>query len=177
MPAIRVEVKVDTSKIQNLITSQIPFAVALSLTKVAQDAQQEIRRQLPQRFTIRNNFVSSGIRIIPATKTSLESAVFSKDDFVTLQEVGGLRRPVAGSHIAVPEAVHTNKPGIISHSNRPRQLLEKPRTFRALIGWDRRNLGRTRQEEEPDQVALCLEVYRSSTCEVRVRLDCEEGCD
>ena len=34
---------------------QVRFAAAQALTKTAQDAQEAVRRQLPDRFTIRSN--------------------------------------------------------------------------------------------------------------------------
>jgi hypothetical protein len=144
---LKVEVKVDMSK---LITGfrQVPFATALALTRTAQDAQLEVRRQLPQRFTIRNNFVSQGIRIVPATKTTLEAAVLSRDDFMVRQEKGGTKTPKDGRSIAVPENVRVNKRGIVTRANRPRQLLDKPRTFIATIRgvrgiWQRQTKNRT----------------------------------
>jgi len=108
---------------------QYPFAAAVALTRTAQDAQAEVRAGLPRRFTIRNRWVSQGIRIVPATKRRLESWVGSRDDFMALQETGGIKRP-RGEHLAVPtEKVRRRKRGLISKAQRPRRVLQKPKVF------------------------------------------------
>lgn len=152
---LRLEVKVDFSK---LVTGfkQVPFATALALTRTAQDAQFEVRRQLPSRFIIRNSWISQGIRITPATKSTLESAVYSKDDFMVRQETGGTKTPISGSSIAVPEAVRTNKRGIVTAANRPRALLNKPRTFIATIGGVRGIWQRTTKKRKPLRLLFAL---------------------
>lgn len=151
------ELKV-TLDISRLITgiNQVPFAAAMALTRTAQDAQLELRRQLPQRFTIRNTWVSQGIRIVPATKTSLQSVVFSRDDFMVRQETGGTKTPTSGSSIAVPEGVRVNKRGIVTAANRPRRLLEKPRTFIATIGGVRGIWQRTTKQRLPLRLLYAL---------------------
>lgn len=113
--------------------NQIPFATALTLTRIAQDAQLEVRRELGRRFFIRNTWVERGILFSPARKDTLVATVFSRDDFMVLQETGGTKTP-RGKSVAVPGDVRTNKRGIITQANRPRALLAKKNTFRAKIG-------------------------------------------
>jgi len=109
--------------------NQYPFAAAVALTRTAQDAQAEVRAELPTRFTIRNRWVSQGIRIVPAKKNCLEAEVGSRDDFMALQETVGIKRP-RGEPLAVPtEKVRRTKRGLISKAQRPRQVLQKPKVF------------------------------------------------
>lgn len=138
---VTLDVAVDVSKLQSCFR-QFPFASALALTRTAQDAQLEERRELPRRFTIRNNWVSQGIRIRQATKANLESVVFQKDDFMLLQETGGTHSP-RGANLAVPIAARENKRQIVPAGKRPNALKGKPGIFRAVIGtidglWQRR---------------------------------------
>lgn len=163
---MKIAVKVDTSKVflkQNL--TQVPFATALALTRTAQDAQAEVRRELTTRFTIRNNWVSQGIRIIKATKQNLEAVVYSKDDFMVLQEKGGAKTP-RGNSIAIPEGARTNKRGIVTAANRPGALRSRPGVFRARIGgldglWQRIR-GHKSKRRKGERVLKLLFVFKPS---------------
>lgn len=113
---------------------QIPFATALALTRTAQDIQSEVRRGLPQRFTLRNDWVRKGIRIERAEKRNLQAKVYTKDDFMVLQETGGSKTPIDGKSIAVPEGI-ADRARKITRSMRPRAMMDdKRKVFRATIG-------------------------------------------
>jgi hypothetical protein len=88
---------------------QLPFVVAASLTDTAKAAQHEVRRQMPRKFNLFNpKFLPSGVRIIPADKREAfpESVVYSRDDWMALQEEGGKKRPQRSAHLAIPTAAH-----------------------------------------------------------------------
>ncbi|MCW5737350.1 MAG: hypothetical protein KIS73_24705 [Enhydrobacter sp.] len=110
---------------------QVPFATARALTLTVRDAQTDIRAELPKRFTIRNSWVSKGIRIDPATKTKLEAAVGTLEPFMRLQETGGAGHARDASRKAVPKGAKRGKSGIIPKGQRPRALLNKPKHFLA----------------------------------------------
>jgi hypothetical protein len=120
---------------------QLPFATALALTRTAQAAQERVRNELPSHFTIRNSWVSKGILIERAEKKTLEATIFSRDDFMILQEKGGTKLP-RGRSLSVPIEAG-NKRGIVRTDQRPKALESKPDVFRATIGgldglWQRR---------------------------------------
>ncbi|MBF0171465.1 MAG: hypothetical protein HQK87_10345, partial [Nitrospinae bacterium] len=71
------------------LEKQLRFAAAQALTRTAQDAQEEVKRQLPERFTIRTGWLARGIRIRPASRNNLKASVLVKDAFMALQETGG----------------------------------------------------------------------------------------
>jgi len=128
---ITLEVKIDLAALNGKI-NQVPFAVALALTRTAQDAQAEVRRGLRSRFTLRNTFVEKGILFSAAKKDTLSATVYSRDDFMILQEKGGVKTP-RGSSLSIPIEAGTKK-GIIRGSDRVRALSSKPGVFRARIG-------------------------------------------
>ena len=73
------------NQVMRRVPEQTRFAAAVALTRTAQDAQKEVRRQLPSRFTIRTGWVAKGIRVKMARKNNLESVVWVKDWFMTIQ--------------------------------------------------------------------------------------------
>lgn len=107
---------------------QLNFAVAKSLTQTAKEVQEEVRKNLPERFTLRRErFIKSGIRFIPATKSKLEAVVYSRDDFMNLQEFGGLKtRRGGGQYLAIPTSMVRRTPkDIIRKADRPKNLGDK----------------------------------------------------
>ena len=116
--------------------NQIPFATALALTKTAQSAQKRIRRELPERFTIRNRFLERNVRIQAATKRRPEAAILwkppaSRSSFskaLALQETGGTRKP-KGRTIALPRGVKRGKGGTIGKAQRPARVLQRKNVF------------------------------------------------
>lgn len=135
---MNIDVRVDSSGLNKwlgfLAQDQIPYACARTLTTLAQDAQAEVRRQLPRRFTVRNTFVEKGVRIKAATKANLQSEVFANTegtfslDFMLLQEEGGAKRP-RGRSLAIPVGAKRSKRDIVTQANRPRAALSKKGVF------------------------------------------------
>ena len=115
------------------LEKQVRFAAAVALTRTAQDAQDEVRRQLPERFTIRTGWVAKGIRIKPTRKNDLEASVRVLDDFMALQETGGLRRSRSGEALAVPVGARPTPRSVTRPSKFPGRLLEKPNHFIAPL--------------------------------------------
>jgi hypothetical protein len=108
---------------------QVPFALARALTRTAQDAQGDVRTDLPRRFTIRNTWISRGIRITPASKTKPEAIVGSLEPFMARQETGGPKHARSHRHVAVPVKAKRNKRDIIPKGQRPAALKGKPAVF------------------------------------------------
>lgn len=108
------------------VAKQVEFAMASALTETAKRAQKESLKDIRQTFTVRNNWDSPsnamGIKVLPASKGDLESAVVTRADWLTLHEEGGAKIP-KGQHIAVPTSnVRRTKRDIIQRSQRPRNL-------------------------------------------------------
>lgn len=108
---------------------QVPFAIARALTMTARDAQTDVRAELPKRFTLRNNWVSSGIRIEPAKKGIPIAVVGSLEPFMERQELGGTKRARSHSRVAVPVKAKRNKRDRIPKGQRPAALKGKPRVL------------------------------------------------
>lgn len=123
-----IQIKIDQAAVQrqmnDLVADQLPYATSRALTWLAVDCQTEIKRQLPQRFTLRNAWVKKGVRMKAATKTRLQSEVFHLDDYMERQEDGGIKYPL-GRHLAIPVRVAGTARGIIKGNNRPKALLSK----------------------------------------------------
>jgi hypothetical protein len=94
-----------------LSDKNIRFATARALTMTARDAQTEIRKQLPQRFTIRRSWVSQGVRINKATPQSLTATVFHMDEYLIRQEAGGVKTGKAGGGNFTSDAIANSVKG------------------------------------------------------------------
>jgi len=114
---------------QKMTASNFKFAVAKSLTDLAQRSQERIRLEMPQRFILRRKWVQQGIRIKTATKSGLWSAVYSVDSggrrpFMSIQEFGGKKLPMKSKHVAIPlSAAQPNKRVLIRPEMKPKSLL------------------------------------------------------
>ena len=124
------QIEVDTEsprerfkRVMRRLPKQIRYASAVALTKTAQDAQQEVRKQLPSRFIMRSHWVPKGIRTRMATKTNLESKVRVIDDFMALQELGG------EGESSVPIGARPKPTSRTPPSKWPGALLKKPKHF------------------------------------------------
>ena len=123
----------NTRQTMGSLEKQVRFAAAVALTRTVKDSQEEVRRQLPERFTIRTGWVAKGIRIKPARKNNLEASVRVLDDFMALQETGGLRRSLSGEALAVPVGARPTPRSVTRPSKFPGRLLQKPRHFIASL--------------------------------------------
>jgi hypothetical protein len=119
-----------------LAMEQLPFATAVALTRVAQDARAEVVRNLPDHFKIRSKRVVAGVRIERANKKdwpNVHAKVGTADEFMALQVTGGTKRPQRGAaHIAVPTRLVTSRrtgSGAVPKPLKPRQLRNREDVF------------------------------------------------
>jgi hypothetical protein len=115
--------------------NQLPYAVVLSLTRTAQQAQDTIRNTvLPTRFTLRRAaFIKQGVRIQAATKTKLAATVQDIDYFMALQETGGQKIPY-GKYIAVPlSGARPTLTAIVNPANYPAAVMQRGGFIRGNI--------------------------------------------
>jgi hypothetical protein len=130
-----VDVSGAVAGLNDLEKTQIPFALARTLTGCVKVAQAKVQEGLGGKFTLRNQFTRQGIRIKPAEKNSgtLEADVHTDTanrttgapDYLLPQEEGGEKVPHAGgSYLAVPTRyLRQMAPGIIPAELRPKALL------------------------------------------------------
>ena len=82
--------------------TQVPFALARTLTQVAHAGRVEVVAEMPDRFTLRSPRVQKGVRVRAAKKDALSAAVYTMDWFMEDQESGDTRRAKNGGHMWVP---------------------------------------------------------------------------
>lgn len=115
---------------------QIPFAVALALTRVAKLAREDIVEGLPSRFVVRGKKLGQSIRHKPASKSDwphVRSSVYTLAEALVLQEEGGTKRP-RGKSLAVPgEGVRPTPSDKITASKRPKAILKRRGSFLATL--------------------------------------------
>ena len=137
MPSLKVEIDISgyVAAVGEDRARNIPFAVAKALTRTAQDGQIEVKRELGQKFKLRNAWTQQGIRITPAQKLSwpIQAEVYTDTsnartgapDYLVAQDEGGEKVPFGGGHhLAIPTRyLRAHFPGAIPDAVRPRNLL------------------------------------------------------
>ena len=106
-------------------------AAADSMNTIAFSAMREVREQMPNRFTIRNQRVIRGVVVAQKANTRqwprTRVVLGDKDPFMELQERGGLKTPKAGRTIAVPNlsAVKRTATGKIRKAQLPASIMRR----------------------------------------------------
>ncbi len=125
MAIISLQIKSKASdELAAIATKHIPFAVAKTLTQIAQQSQSEVRKSIKEKFFIRKKSggFESSIRIKPATKTKLTSEVYTMAAFTALQQTGGVKQAKDG-RLAIPSYQSINQVKKRSDSNSPSSYL------------------------------------------------------
>ncbi len=110
--------------IKQIATKQIPFAVAKTLTQIAQQSQEAVRKNIREKFFIRKKYggFESSVRIKPATKTKLTAEVYTMAAFAALQQTGGIKKAKDG-RLAIPSYQAISQIRKRSDSNSPSSYL------------------------------------------------------
>lgn len=107
---------------------QFRFAVAKALTTTAKQVQTEVKARMPERFTIRRNWVVLQLKMKAADKRGLEAIVYHNAPFMSMQETGG-NKLAKRRYIAIPtSAVKRTKSQVVAKSDRPQALMAKAKT-------------------------------------------------
>ena len=125
MAIISLQIKSKASdELAAIASKHIPFAVAKTLTQIAQQSQQEVRKNIREKFFIRKKSggFESSIRIKPATKTKLTSEVYTMVAFAALQQTGGVKQAKDG-RLAIPSYQAISQVKKRSDSNSPSSYL------------------------------------------------------
>lgn len=139
MSEIRFEVDANAQSLAEafarLAREQLPFATAVALTRVAQEARDRERGALSDTFTLRSRRrVEGGIQINRAEKKDWprsRAEVGLRDAFMARHVTGGVKTPKPGvSHVAIPTRLVVRGPGgsVVSRL-RPRPTRERPGAF------------------------------------------------
>ncbi len=125
MAIISLQIKSKASdELAAIAKRQIPFAVAKTLTQIAGQSQQEVRKSIKEKFFIRKKSggFESSIRIKPATKTKLTAEVYTMAAFAALQQTGGIKQAKDG-RLAIPSYQAISQVKKRSDSNSPSSYL------------------------------------------------------
>ena len=123
--------------IDKTVLKQMRFATSVTLYETAKQAQEAVRADLPHEFTIRNNWVSRGIRMVPGSSRAIRNSasgisdmkdeVGTVDEFMRRQAEGGVKKPHKADSVAIP--IREPKTEITSRKQWPRRVLKQARTF------------------------------------------------
>jgi len=131
---VRSNLKQLTKDLDDIAQKQIPFAMALTLTKTVQSAQRSEKIAMDRQLDRPTPFTKRGVAIHKATKTNWQARVFIKDiQAAYLQWVvdGGTRKPKKKSHV-LPVAIKRNKYGSIPRG-KVQKLLQRADVFSGVV--------------------------------------------
>ncbi len=78
------------------------YAQARTLTDSGAQAREQVKRQTRRAFDLKTDWILKGIRSTVARSSNLQTRVYSKDDFLELQETGGYKTADSGVDLAIP---------------------------------------------------------------------------
>lgn len=113
----------DKTLLLNLGENNIRFVTAKSLTKMAQNVQEAVKKHIAETFIIRRKsggFIQS-IKILPAKKQNLQAKVYTMAGFAALQQTGGRQKALSG-RLAVPAYKQISDVKSRTSANKPRGL-------------------------------------------------------
>lgn len=76
-------------RVEAWMNKQMPFVLKTALDLTVLEAQEELRKELPSSFTIRNTRTARGVRVSFASKSVPEASVGTIDEYMRPQVVGG----------------------------------------------------------------------------------------
>lgn len=121
--------------LDDLAKRQVPFAIALALTRTAQDARTGVVSSLPESFEIRNTWVERSFRVTKATKGHDPVAIMgSLYEPMALQAEGGVKEGERGKDVAVPVAARASEGDVTRPASWPGRLAKKRDFFVAPFG-------------------------------------------
>ena len=119
------------------ILKQMRFATSVTLYETAKQAQEAVRADLPHEFTIRNNWVSRDISMVPGSSRAIRNSasgisdmkveVGTVDEFMRRQAEGGVKKPHKADSVAIP--IREPKTEITTKRKWPGALMKKPGYF------------------------------------------------
>lgn len=151
----------------DLARKQLPFATAVALTRLAQDAQTRVRDGMASKFKLHGNRLVRGVQIKRAEKRDwpdVRAVVGDRDEFMVLQETGGERRAEkgGGSHVAIPTKLVTSRrtsAGRPPKALKPKALLANKRAHARRIAGEAivaRLTGKKSATGRPEQLTYWL---------------------
>jgi hypothetical protein len=104
------------------------FHAVMALNKTAQKASDEIKADMPGKFTLRNKWVQKGIRLNKGRTDNLTARIYSVDPYMYKQEAGEKYKP--DGHVAIPWGARPSKKSLIPRSMLPKALRGRNDVFR-----------------------------------------------
>ena len=112
-------------QLDDVARQQLPFALANTLSRTAEEAVALNKSKLPGRFTIRTTWVAKGYRVKHARKNDLTATITHKDAYMALQEFGGTKTPTSAKSVAVPEGARPTPAATTPKSKWPGAILKR----------------------------------------------------
>lgn len=141
------------AKILARFSDQLPFVMALALTRTAEGIRDYEVERLPGLFKLRRPWwkpgTKYGFNVTPATKTNLEAHAFTRAPWLEGQEYGGTKVFYRGGLVLIPAPdIRQDENRLIPTKFSPRKILADMAKFKAF--WIKDNLWQRIGKEKKD---------------------------
>lgn len=158
--AVVTTIRLDLSRLREFeeFADQFPFAISLGMNRTAKLARDQLVRELPQHFTVRNAWTKKGIGIGPdrgsykgASKNDLRLSIFGRHEYLEVHSEGG-KRPQSDQRIgAIPIGARANENDELKRRNDwPLNLIRRGLAYRPGIDRRRKILRTKTTKTGPD---------------------------
>jgi len=113
---------------------QMPFVLAMTLTRVAQRAREDLQASLPRTFTMRGTWVPRSIRFRPARKGKHPESAVGSLYAPMADHVEGGKRHKRGDSVAIPVYARRSPKQKTTRGRWPVNLLKRAKFFAKDIG-------------------------------------------
>lgn len=99
---IEMKVEMDLSDIEDIAKRQVPFVLSQTLTELARETNDEVKKHAKKEYMIRRPWMMKGFRVQGARTKFLRAMVFHRDSYMHKHERGDHLRAKEGKHNVIP---------------------------------------------------------------------------
>ncbi len=99
---IEMKVEMDLSDIEDIAKRQVPFVLSQTLTELARETNDEVKKHAKNEYMIRRPWMMKGFRVQGARTRFLRAMVFHRDSYMHKHERGEYVRAKEGKHNVIP---------------------------------------------------------------------------
>lgn len=128
--------------LDDMAKKELPFAIALALTRTAQETRDHLRARLPDHFTVRSTWVEQSLQITRAEKKDPDpTAIVGSVYWPMWAHTEGGTKTARSGQVGIPVGARPTEQSITGLDTFPKKLLGRPNFFVAPFSRDPFTIG------------------------------------